>query len=141
MINPRISDIFKECLSLCDTKNEDYANPKDFYANFRTVEATGLPIWVGVWIRLLDKISRVNGFIRRYNTSGKISAHHESIEDTLKDGINYLAICLDTYRQWHQLENFDEDCKKISTDNNDVDKPSVYKNPYDDYASVVGLKK
>ena len=128
--------VFKECADLCDTKNDDYASKEDFYANFRLVEEIGLPMWVGVLIRFLDKYSRLRGFVSRYIKTGKMEVRHESIEDTLKDGINYLAICLDTYRQWHQIENFDEDCKKISTDNNDADKPNVYKNPYDEYSSM-----
>lgn len=120
MKNKNIEGIFQECLVICDNKNADYATKADFYANFRSVETVGLPMWVGVFIRFQDKYSRLTGFIRRFNQTGKISsAVNESIEDTLKDGINYLAICLDSYREWTR------DLTKANyehiTDNNDVD--------------------
>ena len=125
MRNKNIEAIFQECSDLCDSKNEDYANNKDFYANFRSVESLGITVWVGVYIRFLDKVSRFSGFIRRFNKTGKLSVNHENIEDTLKDGINYLAICLDSYRDWIKNEEFQREIIKSEnaclTDNNDVD--------------------
>ena len=101
MQNKNVEKIFEEALTLVGDKNEDYASPDDFYANFRMVEYAGLPTWVGVHVRMLDKISRLNGFVRRFVESGAISSKvDESIEDTLLDAINYSAITLDTYRQY-----------------------------------------
>ncbi len=106
MRNNRLEDIFNnECLPLCDSKNGDYAHPEDFYANFRAVEQGGVDTWVGVYVRLCDKISRLHGFVRRYNRTGHITANHEGIEDTLLDMVNYAAITLDTYRQWRAMQN------------------------------------
>jgi len=125
MRNENIENIFKECSELCDSKNEDYATSEDFYANFRSVESLGLPVWVGVYIRFMDKVSRMSGFIFRFMSTGAMSVKHESIEDTLKDGINYLAICLDSYRQWHKHEEFEREVIKADsacvTDGNDID--------------------
>ena len=129
MRNKNIEAIFKECSDLCDSKNEDYANNQDFYANFRTVESLGVPVWVGVYIRFMDKVSRMSGFIKRFNQTGKMSVNHESIEDTLKDGINYLAICLDSYRQWQRENNHAKEVIRAEgacvTDNNDVDFDAI----------------
>ena len=101
MLNKNIEKIFNdEAMKLINSKNEDYGHPNDFYANFRMVEYAGLPTWVGVHVRMLDKISRLNGFVRRFIETGEVSAQHESIEDTLLDAINYSAITLDTYRQY-----------------------------------------
>ena len=129
MRNKNIEAIFKECSDLCDSKNEDYANSQDFYANFRTVESLGVPVWVGVYIRFMDKVSRMSGFIKRFNQTGKMSVNHESIEDTLKDGINYLAICLDSYRQWQRDNNHAKEVIRAegacATDNNDVDFDTI----------------
>ena len=101
MLNKNIEKIFnEEALKLINSKNDDYANPTDFYANFRLSEQAGVPMFIGIHIRLLDKISRLNSFIERYNRTGEITAHHESIEDTLLDTINYAAIMLDTYRKF-----------------------------------------
>ena len=106
MRNNRLEDIFNnECLPLCDSKNGDYAHPEDFYANFRAVEQGGVDTWAGVYVRLCDKISRLHGFVRRYNKTGNITANHEGIEDTLLDMANYTVITLDTYRQWRAMQN------------------------------------
>ena len=105
LINDNVEKIFnKECLKLINSKNSDYANPTDFYANFRLCEQAGVPMFIGIHVRMLDKISRLNSFLERFNRTGKITANHESIEDTLLDTINYAAIMLDTYRQWERDE-------------------------------------
>ena len=117
MRNDNIDKIFnEECLKLINSKNNDYANPTDFYANFRLSEQAGVPMFMGVHIRLLDKISRLNSFMERFNRTGKMSVEHESIEDTLLDTINYSAIALDTYRMWKH----DNTSSSINTDNNDI---------------------
>ena len=106
MLNKNIERIFnEEALSLINSKNDDYANPTDFYANFRLCEQAGIPMFIGVHVRMLDKISRLNSFIERFNRTGEITANHESIEDTLLDTINYAAITLDTYRQYKGVQN------------------------------------
>ena len=123
MRNPDIEAIFKECSELCDKKNNDYASPEDFYKNFRLVEDIGLPMWIGVLVRFLDKYSRLKGFTHRFIKTGKLHVEHECIEDTFLDGINYLAIGLVVYRQWKDETTFTTQC---ITDNNDMDKRSVY---------------
>jgi len=124
LINENIDKIFnKECLKLINSKNNDYANPSDFYANFRLTEQAGIPMFIGVHIRLLDKVSRLNSFIERFQRTGKMTTEHESIEDTLLDLINYSAIELDTYRRWKK------EISNIETDNNDIPSPySIYRN-------------
>ena len=123
MRNLEIEAIFTECSELCNKKNDDYASPDDFYANFRLVEEIGLPMWVGVLVRFLDKYSRLRGFVKRFLSTGKLHVEHECIEDTFLDGINYLAIGLVTYRKWKDESSFTTQC---ITDNNDVDKRSIY---------------
>jgi hypothetical protein len=119
MRNKKVEKIFEEALVLINSKNEDYASPIDFYANFRMVEYAGLPTWVGVHVRMLDKISRLNGFVRRFIETGNISSTvDESIEDTLLDAINYSAITLDTYRQYIEERNHELN-RNATTDNSD----------------------
>jgi len=118
MRNENVEKIFEEALTLVNNKNEDYASPIDFYANFRMVEHAGIPTWVGVHVRMLDKISRLNGFVRRFIETGNItSTVDESIEDTLLDAINYSAITLDTYRQYRKEINHELN-RNATTDNN-----------------------
>ena len=108
MINENVKRIFnEEALDLINSKNDDYANPNDFYANFRLSEQAGIPMFIGIHVRLLDKISRLNSFISRFYRTGEITANHESIEDTLLDTINYSAIMLDAYRQYTKGKNHD----------------------------------
>jgi len=126
MKNKNIENIFNnECLKLINSKNKDYASPNDFYANFKMAEQAGIPMFVGVHVRLLDKISRLNSFLERFNRTGEISANHESIEDTLLDAINYSAIVLDTYRIWKKQNNHEKEVIQAEsiclTDNNDID--------------------
>ena len=117
MLNKNIEKIFnEEALSLINSKNDDYANPTDFYANFRLCEQAGIPMFIGVHVRMLDKISRLNSFIERFNRTGEITAHHESIEDTLLDTINYSAIMLDTYRQHKEKQNHEHQSRTIEQD-------------------------
>jgi len=118
MRNKNIEGIYEEALVLVNTKNEDYANPNDFYANFRMVEYSGVKTWVGVHVRMLDKISRLQGFVRRFIETGNISSTvDESIEDTLLDTINYAAITLDTYRQYMKGEE-NHELNRNATSNN-----------------------
>ena len=118
MQNKNVEKIFEEASALMSDKNEDYGSPDDFYANFRMVENAGLPTWVGLHIRMLDKISRLNGFVRRFIETGNItSTVDESIEDTLLDAINYSAITLDTYRQYKK-EISHELNRNATTNNN-----------------------
>ena len=117
MINKNIEKIFNdEALKLINSKNEDYGHPNDFYANFRMVEYAGLPTWIGVHVRMLDKISRLNGFVRRFIETGDISSNHESIEDTLLDAINYSAITLDTYRQYIEEKSHELKSRTVEQD-------------------------
>ena len=117
MLNKNIEKIFNdEALKLINSKNEDYGHPHDFYANFRMVEFAGLPTWVGVHVRMLDKISRLNGFVRRFIETGDISSNHESLEDTLLDAINYSAITLDTYRQYIEEKNHEPKSRTTEQD-------------------------
>ena len=117
MLNKNIERIFnEEALKLINSKNDDYANPTDFYANFRLCEQAGIPMFIGVHVRMLDKISRLNSFIERFNRTGEITAHHESIEDTLLDTINYAAITLDTYRQYKGVQNHEHQSRTTEQD-------------------------
>ena len=117
MLNKNIERIFnEEALKLINSKNDDYANPTDFYANFRLCEQAGIPMFIGVHVRMLDKISRLNSFIERFNRTGEITAHHESIEDTLLDTINYAAIMLDTYRQYKGVQNHEHQSRTTEQD-------------------------
>ena len=100
MRNEAVEKIFEHCANVVDKKNEDYGRPDDFYYNFRAVEKLGIPMWVGIVTRFLDKYSRLENAVHQFNTTGKIVMKNETMEDTLIDGINYLALILATYNDW-----------------------------------------
>jgi len=69
----------------------------------------------------LDKISRLNGFVRRFIETGNItSTVDESIEDTLLDAINYSAITLDTYRQYKKEISHELNRNATTNNNNET---------------------
>ena len=71
-------------LDLMRAKNEDYAVATDPYRNFRQFGR------YGILVRLSDKLSRLRTFEER----GVLSVKDESIEDTVRDVINYAILYL-----------------------------------------------
>ena len=86
---------FKECYTIAEKKNKDYAGVtgKDPFAKFRAVELIGLTPEQGILTRIIDKIKRVSNLLTQENF-----VTEESIDDTINDAINYLAI-LKAFRQ------------------------------------------
>lgn len=74
-------------------KNKDYGRDEDPYANFRKCENAGIPAWIGATIRMGDKISRIETFIKK---GGLVN---ESVEDSLQDLAVYSIIALQLYRE------------------------------------------
>lgn len=88
---------FRQCLEISEKKNADYATGSDPFNNFNRIETLGIcSVQQGILVRLTDKLARVSNLIG----SGKgPSVKDESIDDTILDAINYLAI-LRAYRQF-----------------------------------------
>ncbi len=105
MRNEAVEKIYEHCANVVDKKNTDYGRSDDFYYNFRQVEELGTPMWVGIFTRFLDKHSRLVNAVHQFNTTGKIVMKNETMEDTLIDGINYLALTLATYNDWKNEED------------------------------------
>lgn len=74
-----ITDAAKDVMT---RKNQDYANAKDPFANFRTFGG------LGILVRLSDKLAR----LRQYEERGIFTVADESLKDTVLDGINYLIL-------------------------------------------------
>lgn len=82
-----VSKTYKNGLELMKIKNKDYARDSDALSNFKSVEVIDLTSEQAILVRVLDKISRVSNLIGK-----SASVKDESVEDTLLDCINYLAI-------------------------------------------------
>lgn len=82
--------VFSECLSIMDSKNKDYAKDVDPFANLRTCEILGITnTEIGMLVRMTDKFSRICNLV--YKEPDVVD---ETIEDTIKDLINYLSLLL-----------------------------------------------
>lgn len=88
-----ISSTFKEAMRIVKIKNHDYAGEKDPWQNFKSASIIGLGVEQAILVRILDKISRVSNLLE-----AKAEVKEETIEDTIVDCINYLAI-LKSYRE------------------------------------------
>ena len=88
-----VRDTYKTALEIVERKNADYATQADPFANFRTANVLGLSVEKGILVRTLDKIMRVNNLLEH-----EAYVTEESMEDTLTDAINYLAL-LKAYRE------------------------------------------
>lgn len=76
-------------LDIVESKNHDYTgNSKDIFKNFRGCERRGIPAELGLLIRCDDKFDRLDTFIK----TGTLKVADESVDDTIKDIINYMII-------------------------------------------------
>ena len=90
---------FKECASILERKNQDYAGDvDDALANFKAVQLLGITSPVqGVLVRLTDKFMRVINVLK----AGGAAVSTETAEDTINDTINYLIILKSLIREQH----------------------------------------
>jgi len=79
-----MESVFRECLLLAKKKNADYTPENDALANLRLF---GL---YGIIVRLSDKMMRLVNLAKK----NRERENNESIEDTLRDTINYCALAL-----------------------------------------------
>ena len=89
--NPLLNDMietFNKCFSTAIAKNNDYGGSNnDPFANFRNSTIAGVTVEKGILVRLMDKMSRISTLLDK---EGMVK--DESINDTIEDAINYLAI-------------------------------------------------
>lgn len=90
-----IRQTYADCISIVEVKNQDYGADADPFRNFRMAEWAGLTVEEGILLRSLDKMARLTNVIKK-GTAVK----DESVNDTIMDLINYLAI-LKAFRESH----------------------------------------
>jgi|SRR5581483_7019011 len=86
----RFNQLLEEEKVLRAKKNSDYAHSEDTMSNLRECEDMGIPAWVGVIVRMTDKMSRLKRLARK-NGKGSVD---ETIIDTLKDISIYAKLCI-----------------------------------------------
>ena len=88
-------EIHKEIQALHQKKGADYGTSDDPFANLRAAEAFGIPNYIGVLIRMEDKMRRLRTFAQK----GQLA--NESVEDAFLDLANYAMLGLALYREQH----------------------------------------
>lgn len=85
--------IAQELVDLHYKKSLDYGTEGDTYQNFRGSEKLGIPAWKGAFIRLMDKVQRIQKFAK----DGKLA--NEGVIDSFNDLAVYAIICRNLYEQ------------------------------------------
>jgi len=91
--HPEFHAILDEMRAIHERKSADYGHGVDSLANCRAASEFGVPSWVGVMIRLNDKITRIKSLL----ANGELK--NESVEDSLIDIATYAAIALVLFRE------------------------------------------
>jgi len=104
-------ELFNEIRALHGKKGQDYGTQNDAFANLRAAERFGFPAWVGVLLRMEDKMSRLTAFVK----NGDLA--NESAEDSFLDLANYAMLGLallreETYLGKRSLNSVDGDCNR-----------------------------
>jgi len=86
--HPMFYALLAEMAELHDRKNHDYAGGVDPLANFKASARMGIDPALAVLIRMMDKWSRLEAFVRQ----GNFAVKDESVEDTLMDNAVYSLI-------------------------------------------------
>lgn len=89
-------EIHDEIKELHRKKGADYGTDSDPFANLRAAEDFGLEPWLGVALRMDDKMKRIKAFVRNGNLQ------NESLADSFIDLANYAMLGLALYREKHQ---------------------------------------
>jgi hypothetical protein len=78
---------FAAGVDIIEKKNKDYGADADPFRNFRSAQVLGISVEKAILVRTLDKLARIDNLLTKpaYVTE-------ESLEDTLTDAINYLAL-------------------------------------------------
>ena len=93
MGDPRFHALLKDMGDMHDRKQQDYGVDGDPFANVRASEQIGIPAWKGCYLRLRDKVKRLDAYCL------KGSLANESAEDSFLDLAVYAAIALILHRE------------------------------------------
>lgn len=93
--HPRFYEILGDMGELHSRKNHDYAGTSDPLKNLRACTRIDLKPFMGVMVRLQDKWSRLEEFVK----SGKLMVKGESVKDTLMDNAVYSILAIILYEE------------------------------------------
>ncbi len=99
--HPEFYKLLERIADLHSRKNHDYSGESDPLKNLRACERLNLKPFLGVLVRLQDKWSRLEEFVK----SGQLMVKNESVIDTLMDNAVYSLLAIILYQE--QLEKED----------------------------------
>lgn len=91
-------DVLTAMRALHDRKGTDYGAEEDSFANVRAAGEWGVSPWVGVFIRICDKVHRLQRFAQRGDLA------NESAADSMLDIAVYAPIALILYLEESGVE-------------------------------------
>ena len=103
--HPDFYKLLNQMAEVHSRKNHDYAGDSDPLKNLRACERLNLEPFMGVMVRLQDKWSRLEEFVK----SGRLMVKDESVLDTLIDNANYSLLAIILYKE--QLEKQKQEIK------------------------------
>ncbi len=93
--HPDFYKLLGQMADLHSRKNHDYAGTSDPLKNLRACERLDLKPFLGVLVRLQDKWSRLEEFVK----SGQLMVKNESVIDTLMDNAVYSLLAIILYQE------------------------------------------
>lgn len=102
------TDIAMKLVEVHDRKGKDYGTTVDPYANVRNSEDFGMPAWIGVGLRMNDKMKRLQTASTQYLTEGTVKLQHEGLIDIARDLAVYGIILEIMITEWLEAGNKDE---------------------------------
>lgn len=93
--HPAFYKLLEQMADLHSRKNHDYAGKNDPLKNLRACERLDLKPFLGVMVRLQDKWSRLEEFVK----SGQLMVKNESVIDTLMDNAVYSLLAIILYQE------------------------------------------
>lgn len=84
-----LDQTYAEAAAIVKLKNQDYGADANPFKNFEfSAQIVGCPAETGIMVRFSDKVARIGNLLNGKDPAVK----EESIDDTILDAINYLAI-------------------------------------------------
>lgn len=96
----KFMDILDGIKELHISKSKDYGSEDDPFANVRMTESFGLPAWIGVAIRMQDKMVRLQNAVQQFMKTGEVNMAHDSLLDDFRDLCNYGGIGAVFVEEW-----------------------------------------
>lgn len=93
--HPAFYELLDDMAELHSRKNHDYAGTSDPLKNLRACVRLDLEPFMGVMVRLQDKWSRLEEFVK----SNELMVKNESVVDTLMDNAVYSLLAIILYQE------------------------------------------